>query len=68
VLGYLEPLSAVILAAALLHESLAPIQVVGGALILGGALFSESFARARLKSRPSITRAAPALRKPPRQG
>lgn len=42
VLGYLEPLSAVLLAALVLHEALSPSQILGAALILGGALFAES--------------------------
>jgi drug/metabolite transporter (DMT)-like permease len=41
ILGYLEPLSALLFAAAFLGESLGPLQWVGAALILGGAVFSE---------------------------
>lgn len=41
ILGYLEPLSALLFAAAFLGESLSPIQVVGAALILSGAVFGE---------------------------
>ena len=41
ILGYLEPLSALLFAAAFLGESLGPIQLVGAALILGGAVFGE---------------------------
>ena len=37
--GYLEPLSAVILSVLFLHEPLLPIQMLGAALILGGAAF-----------------------------
>ena len=41
VCGYLEPLSAVIFSALLLHERLTPPQIVGACLIIGGALFAE---------------------------
>ena len=41
ILGYLEPLSALLFSAALLGERLSPLQVVGAALILGGAAFGE---------------------------
>ena len=43
VCGYLEPLSAVIFSALLLHEQLTEAQIVGAALIIGGALFAECF-------------------------
>lgn len=41
ILGYLEPLSALLFSAALLGERLSPLQVLGAALILGGAAFGE---------------------------
>lgn len=41
VCGYLEPLSAVVLSAVLLGEAMGGLQLVGGVLILGGALFAE---------------------------
>ncbi|MBE2232117.1 MAG: DMT family transporter, partial [Anaerolinea sp.] len=41
ILGYLEPLSALLFAAAFLGESLGPVQMIGAALILGGAVFGE---------------------------
>ena len=41
--GYLEPLSAVIFAVLFLAESLSPLQILGGALILGGAAFGELY-------------------------
>ncbi len=41
ILGYLEPLSALLFSAALLGEKLSPVQIVGAALILGGAAFGE---------------------------
>ena len=45
--GYLEPLSALLFSVALLGEILSPVQVVGAALILGGAALGEFF---RLKA------------------
>ncbi len=39
--GYLEPLSAVVFSDLFLKETLLPLQMVGAALILGGAIFSE---------------------------
>jgi drug/metabolite transporter (DMT)-like permease len=41
VCGYLEPLFAVVLSVLFLRESLRPLQIVGAALILGGAVFGE---------------------------
>ena len=41
VCGYLEPLSAVVLSALLLGEAMTPANVLGAALILGGAIYSE---------------------------
>ncbi len=48
--GYLDPLSALLFAAVLLAESLSPVQMIGAALILGGAAFGECFGRKRLPS------------------
>lgn len=46
--GYLEPLSAVIFSVLFLKEYLQPIQILGAALIIGGALFGEcAFQRRR---------------------
>ncbi|MCZ0862981.1 DMT family transporter [Methanocorpusculum vombati] len=42
--GYLEPLSAVVFSVLLLGEVLLPIQLLGAALILGGALAGEMYA------------------------
>ena len=39
--GYLEPLSAVILASLILGETMLPLQIVGSILIIGGAIFTE---------------------------
>ncbi len=41
VCGYLEPLTAVILSAVILHESMSLAQMIGAVCILGGALFCE---------------------------
>lgn len=41
--GYLEPLSAVIFAAVLLDEVMLPLQIVGGILIIEGAVFGEFY-------------------------
>lgn len=41
VCGYLEPLSAVVFAAVLLHETMQPLQALGAVLILGGAAGAE---------------------------
>lgn len=41
VCGYLEPLSAVVYSAVFLHERMLPLQMLGAALIIGGALFGE---------------------------
>jgi drug/metabolite transporter (DMT)-like permease len=50
VCGYLEPLSAVLLSALILKEAMAPVQITGAVLILGGAIFAETFHR---KKHPS---------------
>jgi len=41
--GYLEPLSALFFSAAILGEALSDVQVVGAAMILGGAAFGELY-------------------------
>lgn len=41
ILGYLEPLSAVVFSTVFLKEILHPIQILGGVLIIGGAQFAE---------------------------
>lgn len=38
VCGYLEPLSAVLFSALILHETMLPLQILGATLILGGSL------------------------------
>jgi drug/metabolite transporter (DMT)-like permease len=47
IIGYLEPLSALIFSAALLGETLSFAQIVGALLILGGAAFGELFHQQR---------------------
>ena len=49
VCGYLEPLSAVVLSALLLGEAMTPANVLGAALILGGAIYSELGEKLRLR-------------------
>ena len=43
--GYLEPLSAVILATVILNETMLPLQIIGAMLIIGGAVFGECYKR-----------------------
>jgi drug/metabolite transporter (DMT)-like permease len=43
ILGYLEPLSALLFSALVLHETLTPIQLIGAACILGGAALGELY-------------------------
>ena len=49
VLGYIEPLSAVLFSAFFIHESLSALQIAGGLLILGGSAFTTLS-----ESKPSI--------------
>lgn len=60
VCGYLEPLSAVVLSAVLLGEPMTAANVLGAALILGGAVYSElgDKLRARLSGHRSPLPAA----------
>ena len=54
--GYLEPLSAVIFAVLFLAESLSPLQILGGVLILGGAAFGELYRGPQGEVDPSVRR------------
>lgn len=45
--GYLEPLSAVMLAVLLLHETMLPLQILGALFIICGALFGEGVFKRR---------------------
>ena len=47
VVGYLEPLSAVVFSTVLLHEAVTPVRLMGAVLIIGGALFCELAGRRR---------------------
>lgn len=49
ILGYLEPLSALVFSAAILGETLGSVQIVGAGLILGGAAYGELF-KSKVKS------------------
>lgn len=40
-ISYLDPVSALLFSALLLHEVMTPVQVVGAVLIIGGAMFGE---------------------------
>ena len=39
--GYIEPVSAAILSAVILKESMTPVQIFGAVMIIGGALWGE---------------------------
>ena len=56
VCGYLEPLSAVLMSVVILGEQMLPLQVIGAALIIGGALFGEAAGkkRAGASARPKV--------------
>lgn len=41
-LSYVDPVSALLFSAVLLHEILTPVQWIGTVLIIGGAMFGES--------------------------
>ena len=53
VVGFTEPLLAIIVAWIFLSEALSPLQLIGGALIIGGVILAE---RSRLPSSPSDVR------------
>ena len=57
VVGYLEPLSAVVFSAVLLGEAITPVRLMGAALIIGGALFCELVGK-RADTKASIAQAA----------
>ncbi len=48
ILGYLEPLSAVVFASLLLGEVMLPLQIFGAVLILGGAVAGEIYTQRKL--------------------
>ncbi|SCZ80194.1 DMT family transporter [Acidaminobacter hydrogenoformans] len=55
IIGYLEPLSALVFSAVFLHEQLTVLQVIGAVMILSGAAFSELY---REKPRTPVGQAA----------
>lgn len=57
VVGYLEPLSAVVFSAVLLGEAITPVRLMGAALIIGGAIFCE-LAGKRAGAKTGIAQAA----------
>jgi drug/metabolite transporter (DMT)-like permease len=57
--GYLEPLSAVVFSVLFLHESMTALQVIGAALILGGAAFGEMLPLHSTKFQPTVIRPGP---------
>ena len=57
VVGYLEPLSAVVFSVTLLGEAMTPIRLMGAALIIGGAIFCELAGR-RASAKGSIAQTA----------
>jgi drug/metabolite transporter (DMT)-like permease len=57
--GYLEPLSAVVFSVLFLQESMTVLQVVGAALILGGAAFGELLPLYSTTFQPTLTRPGP---------
>ncbi|MUK87746.1 EamA family transporter [Ornithinibacillus sp. L9] len=55
VFSYIDPISAVIMAAIILHESMSIIQIIGGICILGSTLISEvTVKKAKGKGRVSV--------------
>ncbi len=49
--GYLEPLSAVFFSAAILQEVMSPLQIIGTALMIGGAIFAECYPQKKTTGR-----------------
>ncbi len=41
-ISYVDPVSALIFSALLLHETMTPVQILGAVLIIGGAMFGET--------------------------
>jgi drug/metabolite transporter (DMT)-like permease len=48
-ISYIDPVSALVFSALLLHEVMTPVQVIGAVLIIGGAMFGE-MKKAKVKS------------------
>lgn len=52
VFSYIDPVTAIILSALILHETITPVQIAGTVLILGATLFNElASSKSKLKSR-----------------
>lgn len=52
VFSYIDPVTAIILSALILHEKITPVQIAGTVLILGATLFNElASSKSKLKSR-----------------
>lgn len=49
ILGYLEPLTAVVAAVLVLHEPMDVFQMIGAAMVIGGAIFGERVRPRKLK-------------------
>ena len=41
-ISYVDPVSALVFSAVLLHETMTPVQMLGAFLIIGGAMFGET--------------------------
>ena len=48
--GYLEPLSAIVLSAVILHETMSTRQICGIAMVIGGAIIGESISFKKVQS------------------
>ncbi len=55
VLGYLEPLSAVLLSALFLSEVMLPLQILGAVFIIGGAVFGETVKQRKRATTQAVT-------------
>ena len=49
ILGYIEPLSAVLLSVIILEETMSATQILGAVLVLGGAVYAEVSGNAKSK-------------------
>jgi len=67
IIGYLEPLSALIFSALFLHERLTIVQSVGAILILSGTIFGEFYYKNRTIPIRNRTKARRLLLPPPRR-
>ncbi|CAN5760765.1 DMT family transporter [soil metagenome] len=58
----IEPVYIIAMATALLHETLTPVQMVGGALVIGGVLLAQTAGSDLARAPSTDTRAAPPMR------